>query len=263
MRLLIDIGNSTVVVAASDAQGNILATSRFKTDKGMSEETVASNISISLAKLTYNKSEERREDNSITVSSVVPELNAVMASILKKQTGIAPHFVTYDDVARFMAIDVDEPHKVGIDRLVDALGTVALYGAPAIIIDMGTATTVGIVDSRSAFIGGMIMPGINTSLRALQSRASLLPAVEVEAPPSLIGRNTIHCMQSGIVYGNACMTDGIIDRISRQYDCDFTVVATGGMAKVIVPYCLHPIVIDPLIQLRGLYRLSCISQGEA
>ena len=257
MILALDMGNTNIVLGGID-ENKIHFVSRVVTDRKKTEDEYA----VIFSSILNMYSIDRKEITGAIISSVVPPLVNIIKEAVEKMIGITP-LIVGPGVKTGLNIKIDNPAQLGCDLVVGAVAATHEYPAPLIIIDMGTATTVGIVDSRPAFIGGMIMPGINTSLRALQSRASLLPAVEVEAPPSLIGRNTIHCMQSGIVYGNACMTDGIIDRISRQYDCDFTVVATGGMAKVIVPYCLHPIVIDPLIQLRGLYRLSCISQGEA
>ena len=143
---------------------------------------------------------------------------------------------------------------MGKDRLADAIDAAAGYGVPVIVFDMGTATTVGIVDENHTFLGGMIIPGVKTSLSALSSRASQLPVINIEKPKNMIGRNTLECMQSGILYGTAAMIDGIIDRISAYLGKEFTIVATGGMAKNIAPHCRHNILLDNFLQFKGLFQ---------
>ena len=151
-------------------------------------------------------------------------------------------------------IHVESPTQLGNDRLADAIGAALCHGAPAIVIDMGTATTVGVIDEHGCFIGGMIIPGVKTSLNALCKRASQLPAINIEKPHHLIGRNTLECMQSGIVYGTAAMIDGIIDRIKPTLNGAVHIIATGGMAKQIIPYCKNQITNDEYLQFKGLFK---------
>ena len=136
--------------------------------------------------------------------------------------------------------------------MADAIGAVTSYGVPAIVIDFGTATTIGVIDENKVFKGGIIIPGVKTSLSALSNRASQLPSVSIEKPQHMIGRNTLECMQSGIVYGTAAMIDGLIDQITNSMPTPPHIIATGGMSKTIVPYCKHQIAIDPHLLFKGL-----------
>ena len=199
MHILIDIGNSTIVVALADQEGNIAHTWRFKTRK---EETVT--------------------------------------------------FFRYE----LKQVDIESPSQLGKDRLADALGAVACYGVPAIVIDFGTATTFGVVDAQRRFLGGLIIPGVKTSLNALSQRASQLPAIFIEKPQHLIGRNTLECMQSGILNGTAAMIDGLLDRLLPTLGDTAPIIATGGMAKDIVPQCHHQIQLDKYLLFKGLFKAT-------
>ena len=145
---------------------------------------------------------------------------------------------------------------MGKDRLADALGAVTCYRVPAIVIDFGTATTFGVIDAERRFLGGLIIPGVKTSLNALSQRASQLPAINIEKPTHLIGRNTLECMQSGILNGTAAMIDGLLDRLLPTLTSPVHIIATGGMAKDIVPQCHHQILLDKYLLLKGLYNAT-------
>ena len=248
MHILIDIGNSTVVIALADNKGDITATWRFKTKK---EETV-SFFRYELRQGLRKYSIETADIEKIIISSVVPEVNDDISQAVTDLTGITPHFFSIADAEGIITIDIESPSQLGKDRLADAIGAARCYGVPAIVIDFGTATTLGIIDENSVFKGGMIIPGVKTSLSALSSRASQLPAITIEKPAHFIGRNTLECMQSGIVYGTAAMIDGLIDQIADSFPTPPYVVATGGMSKNIVPHCKHQITIDPYLLFKGL-----------
>ena len=250
MRVLIDIGNSTVVIALADSQGDITATWRFKTKK---EET-ASFFRYELKQGLRKYGVEAADIEKVTISSVVPEVNDDIAQAVSDLTGITPHFFSIDDAKGIISIDIESPSQLGKDRLADAIGAAACYGVPAIVIDFGTATTIGVVDENRVFKGGMIIPGVKTSLNALSSRASQLPSITIEKPAHMIGRNTLECMQSGIVYGTAAMIDGLIDQIADSFSTPPHVVATGGMSKTIVPHCKHQITIDPYLLFKGIFN---------
>ena len=250
MRVLIDIGNSTVVIALADSQGDITATWRFKTKK---EET-ASFFRYELKQGLRKYGVEAADIEKVTISSVVPEVNDDIAQAVSDLTGITPHFFSIDDAKGIISIDIESPSQLGKDRLADAIGAATCYGVPAIVIDFGTATTIGVVDENRVFKGGMIIPGVKTSLNALSSRASQLPSITIEKPAHMIGRNTLECMQSGIVYGTAAMIDGLIDQIADSFSTPPHVVATGGMSKTIVPHCIHQITIDPYLLFKGIFN---------
>jgi type III pantothenate kinase len=250
MHVLIDIGNSTVVVALADSQGNIANTWRFKTKK---EET-ASFFRYELRQGFRKYGVEAADIQQITISSVVPEVNDDMAQAINDLTGFQPHFFSIADAQGIISIDVESPAQLGKDRLADAIGAACCYGVPAIVIDFGTATTIGVVDENKVFRGGIIIPGVKTSLNALSTRASQLPAINIAKPQHLIGRNTLECMQSGIVNGTAAMIDGLINQILPTLNGQPHIIATGGMSRTIAQHCRHQITIDPYLLFKGLFQ---------
>ena len=147
---------------------------------------------------------------------------------------------------------MDNPAQVGADLIVGAVAGIHDYPCPLALIDMGTATTVCVIDQDKTYIGGMILPGLRVSLDSLTSRTSQLPRIGLDPPKRLIGKNTVECMKSGILYGSASMLDGILDRIEAELGMEVTAVATGGLAGRIVPLCIHEIVLDDDLLLRGL-----------
>lgn len=252
MNILIDIGNSTVVIALADSQGDITATWRFKTKK---EET-ASFFRYELKQGLRKYNIENTDIEKVTISSVVPEVNDDIAQAVSDLTGITPHFLSINDAKGIISIDIESPSQLGKDRLADAIGAATCYGVPAIVIDFGTATTIGVVDENNVFKGGLIIPGVKTSLNALSSRASQLPSITIEKPAHIIGRNTLECMQSGILYGTAAMIDGLIDKIANTLPTPPHIIATGGMSKTIVPHCKHQITIDPYLLFKGIFNAT-------
>jgi len=250
MHILIDIGNSTVVIALADSKGDITATWRFKTKK---EET-ASFFRYELRQGLRKYGVEAADIQNITISSVVPEVNDDIAQAVVDLTGITPHFFSIADAEGIITIDVESPSQLGKDRLADAIGAAKCYGVPAIVIDFGTATTLGVIDENAHFLGGLIIPGVKTSLSALSTRASQLPSITIEKPQHLIGRNTLECMQSGIVNGTAAMIDGLIHQLASSMSQAPKIIATGGMARTIAPNCQTPITIDPHLLFKGLFQ---------
>ena len=254
MNLLLDIGNSTIVVAVVDKEGNISLTWRFKTKKDESGAYFRHELYIGEKKFGIKLAEIER----VIISSVVPEVNGDVAKAINDLTGVIPEFFSFKTAKHLMRIDIESPSQLGNDRLADAIGAVKTYGTPAITIDMGTATTFGVINKEGAFIGGLIAPGVKTSLNALSARASQLPSINLEEPKRVVGRNTTECMQSGILFGTASLIDGIIDRIleaTGETTETMHVIATGGIAKYIVPHCKHDITFDGTLQFKGLLAL--------
>ena len=183
------------------------------------------------------------------LSSVVPEIthevSQALELLLKKKPFIIGH-----GIKTGLNIKIDNQKTLGADRVCDAVCVIEEYKTPAIIIDMGTATTLSVIDKDNNHIGGMIIPGIKTSLDSLSSHASQLPFISLEAPKHLIGKNTVECMQSGMIYGTASMIDGLIDRIKEELGEDTSVISTGGLARLIIPYSKHEITYDPNILLK-------------
>ena len=139
--------------------------------------------------------------------------------------------------------------------IVSAVAGLKEYGAPLIFVDMGTATTISVIDANRNYIGGAILPGVGISLNALVSNTAQLPRISMEAPKRVIGKNTIDCMKSGILYGNAAMIDGLIDRMEAELKASASLVATGGLASFVLPLCRHHIHYDDALLLKGLLIL--------
>ena len=154
-----------------------------------------------------------------------------------------------------MNIIMDNPKTVGSDMIVDAVAAIREYPGPIIIIDMGTATTMSVVDKSGNYIGGIIYPGLRVSLDSLSSKTAQLPSISLDIPKRVIGKNTIDCMRSGIMYGNAGMIDGILDHMEEELGEPATIIATGGLSRFVVPLCRHKILYDDALLLKGLMIL--------
>lgn len=160
------------------------------------------------------------------------------------------------ETAAVTSIDAPNPAEVGADRIANATAAAALYGAPSIVVDFGTATNIDVVDERGAYIGGCIAPGIRISLDALTARAARLASVPLEAPKATIGHTTVEAVQSGTVVGAAAMAEGLIARIKRELDCeDATVIATGGLARVVAEATDAFDHVDPQLTIKGICEI--------
>lgn len=194
---------------------------------------------------------KKTEIEGCIISSVVPQITNIVKlaaeKILKKKA-----IVLGPGVKTGLNIMMDNPGQLGADQVADAVAGISGYPVPLILIDMGTATTASVVNSKKQYVGGMILPGVGVSLDALTARASQLSGISIDAPRHVIGKNTIECMKSGVLYSNAAALDGIIDRIEEELGEKATVVATGGLAKKIVPHCKREIILDEELLLRGL-----------
>ncbi len=247
MILAIDIGNTNIVVGCFDEE-EVLFVERVSTDHTKTELEYA----ISLKNVLEIYGIHPDQVSGGIISSVVPPLtNVLKASAEKIISGQV--LVVGPGVKTGLNILMDNPASVGSDLVVDAVAAIHEYPVPLIFIDMGTATTISVVDEEKRYRGGMIMPGIRVSMDSLTSRTAQLPHISVEPPKKLIGRNTIDCMKSGMIYGNASCVDGMIRRIKKELGReDMTVIATGGLAKVIIPHCEETIIYDNELLLKGL-----------
>jgi type III pantothenate kinase len=189
-------------------------------------------------------------DGSI-IASVVPQvLNSVQTAV-KKLTGKSS-LVVGPGLKTGLNILIENPAQTGADLVVGSVAALREHKPPLIVVDMGTATTMIVLDTNGALIGGTIHPGVRISMDALTQRTALLPGLQLDQPKKAIGRNTIDCMRSGLMLGNACMIDGMIERFEEELGYKCTVVATGGIAKFIVPLCSHEIFYDKDLLIRGL-----------
>lgn len=247
MILAIDIGNTNIVVGCFD-KDKILFVERVSTDHTKTELEYA----ISLKNVLEIYDIRPSDVEGGIISSVVPPLtNVLKASAEKIITGTV--LVVGPGIKTGLNIVMDNPASVGSDLIVDAVAAIHDYPVPLVFIDMGTATTISVVDEEKRYRGGMILPGIRVSMDSLTSRTAQLPRISMEAPKKLIGRNTVDCMKSGMIYGNASCIDGMIRRIKKELGReDISVIATGGLAKVIIPHCEESIIYDNELLLKGL-----------
>lgn len=249
MILAVDIGNTNVVLGCME-DDEILFLERMATDRRATDMEYLVRIR---SVLKYRGIDPENLDGAI-ICSVVPIVTmnirpAVEQLIGKQAVVVGPGLKTG------LRINIDNPGALGADRVADAVAAVNLYPVPLITIDMGTATTVGVVDETRTFIGGMIVPGVMVSLNALAGGTAQLPHISLDPPKHAIGRNTVECMQNGIIYHNAAGVDGMIERIEAQLGKKCTVVITGGLSTVIAPHCKHEMIHDPELLLKGLMIL--------
>lgn len=247
MILALDIGNTNVVLGCI-ADGKILFTERLATDSGKTELDYA----ISLKMVLELREIKVSEITGAIIGSVVPPVTSLMREAIRKVTG-QEALVVNVDMNIGLEVLMDNPSSVGTDLIVGAVAGINLYPVPLILIDMGTATTICVVNENKQYIGGMILPGIGVSMNSLTSRTAQLPRISLDPPKRLIGKNTVECMQSGALYGNASCIDGMVDRIQEELGQEATIVATGGLAKRIIPLCRHRIKLDDELLLRGLW----------
>ncbi len=246
MLLTLDLGNTNLTVGVF-CDETLVCECRMATDRTRTGDQYA----IDLLDLLRLYGIDEHEIDGAIISSVVPGLDKVLSDAVKRVTGVMPLLVG-PGIKSGMNIRIDNPAQLGADLLVGAVAAVEKYGAPCIIWDLGTATTVSVVDAEGAFRGGAIMPGVGTSLDSLVTKASLLPRIRVEAPSCVVGTNTIDSMKSGVVFGTAAMVDGMCDRIEQELDTIATVVVTGGLGSEIAAQCHHDTVYDGRLLLDGL-----------
>lgn len=246
MILVIDIGNTNIMVGCMD-KTHLCFSERITTDK----KRTALEYTIILKNVLeiYQIDPEMLEGGMI--SSVVPTLtnciqHAAQNLIKRKIQVVGP------GVKNGLKIQTDNPAQLGSDQVVNAVAALAAYRPPMILVDLGTATTVSVLNKEGAYIGCLIMPGLKSSVESLVSHTEQLTQVSLELPKRLIGSNTTDCMKSGSLYGHACAIDGLIDRIEETLQQSCTVVATGGLAELVVPLCRHAVTIEPNLALKGL-----------
>lgn len=249
MILAIDLGNSNIVIGGIDHTRTYFV-ERVTTNHGKTELEYAVNIKdiMEIHSLPISSIE------GAIVSSVVPPLTDVILSAVKKIIGKVPMLVG-SGMKTGLNIKMDNPKTVGSDLIVDAVAALKDYPAPIIVIDMGTATTMSVIDRAGNYTGGIIFPGLRVSLDSLSSRAAQLPYIGLNKPTKIIGKNTIDCMKNGILYGNAAMIDGVIDRIEEELGSSASLVATGGLASSVISLCRHTIHYDDALLLKGLLIL--------
>lgn len=246
MLLAIDIGNTNIVLGGFDGD-KLKFVARIATNASKTEDEYATKIRSILA--LHNV--ETPSVKGVIISSVVPPLNSVMKRAIRIVYGVEPIMVG-PGIKTGINILCDNPSTVGADLICACVAAHHIYGSPSLIVDMGTATKMMVMDNNGAFIGVSIIPGVNIALKALSGGTAQLPQISLEAPDSVIGKNTVDCMRSGVVYGNASLIDGMIDRFNEEMGQELQVIATGGLASTIVCHCKHKIIMDDDLLLKGL-----------
>lgn len=246
MLLAIDIGNTNILIGGIQ-DDKIIFKARIATDRTRTSDQYGVEIKNMIEALGSKIS----DISDCIISSVVPPVfNSVRTGVIKI-IGKQP-MVVGPGLKTGLNIHVDVPSQVGSDRIVIAVAALAEYQAPLILIDMGTATTIEVVEPENRYLGGVIFPGVKVSLDALTSRAAQLPGISLDQPKQVIGKNTVDCMRSGTMYGNAAMIDGLVDRIEEELGHSSTIIATGGLARFITPLCKRDIIVEKDLLLKGL-----------
>lgn len=250
MLLAIDMGNSNIKIGLVDTESGEIFEERVNTNYLKSSLEYADDI---YAVMRFHDIRKESVQGAI-VSSVVPPLTGVMETAVRKAVGITPLIVTHKLQMTVSLEKFRYPRSVGADLIVGAEALCVYYDLPAILINMGTATTITVVDSGQRFLGGSVLPGMRTSAQSLWESAAGLPEIAFGKPGRVISRDTTECMLSGIIYGMAGAIDAIIDRMQKDIGV-CSLVATGGMARFAIPWCSHRIKQDEFILMKGLWHL--------
>ena len=241
MIFAVDMGNSNIVLGCLEGK-KLIFEERLATNMGKTSLEYA----IMFKNLFELYGKIPTEVEGCIISSVVPQLTDTIAEAVKKVCGKSPMIVGPGVKSGI------NPAQLGADLIAGAVAAVDEYEPPFIIIDMGTATTFSYVNEKKQFMGGAIMPGVVTALNSLVSGTSQLIRISLEAPKKVIGSNTIDSMKSGTIYGSAAMIDGMIERIEEEMGRELLTIATGGLAKLVVPYCKKKITVDDSLLVKGL-----------
>ena len=247
MLLTIDIGNTQTVIGVYD--GTRLA---YMWRVSTSKTDTADELRLKLLPLLQSENVGVRDIGGSVLASVVPTLTTAWKRALVAVVGAEPLLCNAQAAGDLFLAEYDNPAEIGADRIADAVAARALYGAPVIVVDFGTATNLEVIDREGRFVGGIIAPGLETSAAALFSHATKLPAIDLVDPGSAIGKNTVHAMQSGIVYGEADRVDGFVRRVFTELGYQSPVVATGGLATTMAPLCATVTDVNPELTLEGL-----------
>ena len=238
MILAIDVGNTNIIIGVIDAKKTYFV-ERITTTIGKPNLEYA--VALKSILEIYHIAPDQL-DGAI-VSSVVPPLNRTILAAIRKITGLNAMLVG------------SGMKSVGSDMIVNAVGSLAEHEPPIIIIEMGTATTMSVIDKNGRYVGGAILPGLRVSLDSMSASTAQLPRISLDTPRRVIGKNTIDCMRSGVIFGNAAMIDGMLDRIEEELGEKTSIIATGGISKIVLPLCSHTITYDGALLMKGLLHL--------
>ncbi|MBC7250523.1 MAG: type III pantothenate kinase [Anaerolineae bacterium] len=244
--LCIDIGNTNIVLGAYNGE-KLVSHWRLATV----HERMPDEYAMLLLQLLSHGGHDPGEFQGVAMASVVPPLTGTFVELSEAYLGLTP-LVVDAGVRTGVRIRYDNPREVGADRVVDAAAAYRLYGGPACIVDFGTATTFDAISAEGDYLGGAIAPGIGISAEALFARTAKLPRIDLARPPRAIGSNTVHSMQSGILFGYVGLVEGMVARFRAELGENMRVIATGGLAEIIARETAVIEVVDPWLTLKGL-----------
>jgi type III pantothenate kinase len=251
----VDIGNTNVVMGLYE--GDTLATHwRIAT----AHQKMADEYAMLILDLFERSAQDPGAVEGVAIASVVPPLTGIFEKLSHRYLSCTPMLVSADVRAR-VRIRYDNPHEVGADRIVNAVATFRRYGGPACVVDFGTATTFDAISPEGDYLGGAIAPGIGISAEALFQRTAKLPRIDLVRPPTVIGKNTVHSMQSGMLFGYVGLVEGIVARFRAELGPEMKVIATGGLAPLVAAETAVIDVVDPWLTLEGLRLMWEMEQG--
>lgn len=249
MILTVDVGNANIVIGVVKNE-KILFDAKLRTDITKTSDEYC--IDLKMLMEVYKIQPEQIQ--GAIIASVVPQVLNSMQSAVRKLTGKSP-LVVGPGLKTGLNIQVENPSQTGADLVASAVAALQEHEAPLIIVDMSSTTTIIVLDQNGTLIGGSIGPGVKMSLDALTDRTALLPGLQLDQPKKVIGRNTADCMRSGVMLGAACMVDGMVERMEQELGYRATVIATGSIARFIVPMCRREIIYDKDLLVKGLAAL--------
>ena len=244
MVLAVDIGNSNVVVGCFEDQ-----TIRFVERLATNRNSTALEYAVLIKTVLELNGVSGANFEGAIISSVVPTVTNMVNQAVERLTGKSP-LVVGPGLKTGLKLRIENPTQLGSDRVTDAVAAVNCYEAPLIIVDMGTATTISVIDQEKNFIGGMIMPGLRISAEALTGRTSQLPQISLDPPKRSIGKNTVECMRNGLILGAASTIDGAVHHIEKELGYSCTVITTGGLSKLVTPFCKRTVIQDDQLLLK-------------
>jgi type III pantothenate kinase len=247
MLLAIDIGNTNTVLATF-TDDKIVHSWRVTTDARATADEMGLLFRGLLA-------EDNVEITGVAACSTVPSALRSLRSMLGRYYRGVPTVIVEPGVRTGVQLAIDNPKEVGADRVVNTLAAHTIFGGPAIVVDFGTSTNFDVISARGEFLGGVLAPGIDISVDALAARAAQLRKVELVKPPRVVGKNTVECLQSGVVYGFAGQVDGVVRAIIAEVGAVNVVVATGGLAPVVLSECATVTHHEPMLTLIGLQMI--------